>query len=652
MGEQEKRQSESMVSFGSYRLDVDNAQLWRGVQEVKLTGKALAVLRYLVDHPGQLATKDDLFTAVWAETVVTESTLASCILEIRQALRDDAKKPRYIETVHRRGYRFVAVVAVAAPVASSELQVPYQEEGARSQPAVDGREEESQKVKVESQDTRDTANGSNSEQVSSLNEARRNREEEENLSRIPLRSLRATDLPSQGSTLNTQDFPPLTARRPWSTKGLAVSGVVLLVGIIVAVQYLSLRTPNPESPIPNTQSPPLPDKPSIVVLPFTNLSGDPAQGYFSDGVTEEITARLARVSSLFVIARTSAFTYKGKGAKVQDISRELGVRYVVEGSVRKTEEQVRVIAQLIDSTSGAHLWAEHYNRPLKDIFAVQDEIVQAVVTALKVKLTPEEQKIFSYAPTESLEAYDYMLRGWQYHLSTTLEANVQARQMFEKAIELDPQYAIAYASLAVTYVTEWLFQQNQDPQIRERAFALAHKAIALDDSSPGAHEVLGLLYLWIDKQHEQAIAEGERSIALGPNLPSCHCTLGLTLIQAGRPAEAIALLEKGLQLDPLSRMRGVCLTSLGQAYRMMGQYEEALSPLRKALTFLDYWNAHLQLAATYSELGREQEAQAEVAEVVRTNPQMSLAILKRMSVQKDPALLERTIAALRKAGLK
>jgi adenylate cyclase len=432
-----------------------------------------------------------------------------------------------------------------------------------------------------------------------------------------------------------------------------VTGLLLLVGTIIAVQYHSFLLPIPQPLAPNSQSAlPLPDKPSIAVLPFVNLSGDPSQEYFSDGMTEEITATLSRVSSLFVIARTSAFTYKGKGVKVQDVSRELGIRYVLEGSVRKTNDQLRVIAQLIDATTGEHLWAEHYNRPLKDIFAVQDEIVQMVVTALKVKLTEEEQKIFSYAPTESLEAYDYMLRGWAYLVSFTLEANVQAQRMFEKAIELDPQYALAYASLATTYITEWLFQKNQDPQIRERAFALAHKAIALDDSAPGAHEVLGILYLWMDKQHDQAIAEGERSIALGPNCPSCHCDLGLTLIQAGRPADAITFLEKGLQLDPLSRMRGVCLTSLGQAYRMMEQYEEAITALRKALTFNDYWNAHLQLAATYSELGREREAQAEVAEVVRTNPQMSLEVLRRMSVQKDLAFQERTIDALRKAGLK
>lgn len=603
----------SILSFGPYRLDMEKVRLWCDTQPVRLTPKAFQVLRYVVERPGQLVTKEELFRVVWADTVVGDAALTMCIQEIRKALQDNAKSPRYLETVHRQGFRFIAAVT-AAPVPSAEWRVPSQEEEGQQEISESGLESRGQRPESENQ-------------------------------KVSLPSVQTLDP-------RHQTLDDLASTRSWSRNSLMLTGLLLLVSIVIAVQYLSLPTPTPQALIPSTQSLPLPDKPSIIVLPFVNLSGDPGQEYFNDGVTEEITARLARVSSLFVIARTSAFTYKGKAAKVQDISRELGVRYVVEGSVRKVEEHVRVIAQLIDATTGEHLWAEHYNRPLKAIFAVQDEIVQAVVTALKVKLTAEEQKIFSYAPTESLEAYDYMLRGWASLVSWTLEANVRARRMFEKAIELDPRYAGAYAGLATTYVTEWQFQKNQDPQIRERAFALAHQAIALDDSAPGAHEVLGILYLWIDKQHEQAIAEGERSIALGPNLPSCHCSLGLALIQAGRPAEAIAFIEKGLQLDPLSRMRGVCLTSLGQAYRMMGKYEEALSPLRKALTFIDYWNAHLQVAATYSELGREREAQAEVAELVRTNPQMSLEILRRMSVQKNPAFLERTIAVLRKAGLK
>lgn len=226
---------------------------------------------------------------------------------------------------------------------------------------------------------------------------------------------------------------------------------------------------------------PLPDKPSIVVLPFVNMSGDPEQEYFSDGITEELTASLSRLSNLFVISRNSAFFYKGKAVKMQDISRELGVRYVLEGSTRKAGEQVRIMAQLIDATQDHHLWSERYDRPLTDIFAVQDEIVQQIVTTLKLQLTLWEQGVPVRKTTNNLEAYNYFLRGQEHIFRFTREANVQARQMFEQAIELDPQYAGAYASLGATYFFAGYHQWNKDPQELERALALAQQAVALLD---------------------------------------------------------------------------------------------------------------------------------------------------------------------------
>src|SRR6185295_7282294 len=192
-------------------------------------------------------------------------------------------------------------------------------------------------------------------------------------------------------------------------------------------------------------------KPSLVVLPFDNMSQDPAQDYFSDGITEDITTDLSRLSSLFVIARNSAFTYKGKAVKVQDVSREMGVRYVLEGSVRKANDQVRITAQLIDATTGGHLWSERYDRPLKDVFALQDEIVQKIVTTLKLQITLTEQGHIVRKTTDNLEAYDFLLRGLESGNRSTKEANAQARQLYEKAIALDPQYAEAYARLSRTY---------------------------------------------------------------------------------------------------------------------------------------------------------------------------------------------------------
>ena len=220
------------------------------------------------------------------------------------------------------------------------------------------------------------------------------------------------------------------------------------------------------------------------------MSKDPEQDYFSDGITEVLTADLSRISSLFVIARNSAFTYKGKAVNMQDVGKEMGVRYVLEGSVQKAEQQVRITVQLIDTTTGDHLWSQRYDRPLQDIFALQDEIVQKIVTTLKLQLTLQEQGYIVRKHTDNLEAYDAFLRGVEYYWRFTKEANAQARQLFEKAIALDPQYAEAYAWLGWTYWMEWVLRWSADPQTLERALALAQQALALDDSLPVAHSLL------------------------------------------------------------------------------------------------------------------------------------------------------------------
>ncbi|MBI3303901.1 MAG: guanylyl cyclase, partial [Deltaproteobacteria bacterium] len=299
-----------------------------------------------------------------------------------------------------------------------------------------------------------------------------------------------------------------TAHRAWAV----VAGLALTVGVIVTMRYLALPPLSPQSSSLSPQAEPalpLPDKPSIAVLPFTNMSSDPEQEYFSDGITEDLITDLSRLSGLFVIARNSVFFYKGKAVKVEEISRELGVRYVLEGSVRKADNRVRITAQLVDATTGHHLWVERYDRPLKDIFALQDEIVQKIVTTLKLQLMLWEQGILVRKRTDNLEAYDYFLRGWAYYLRFTKEAHAQARQMFEKALELDPEYAVVYAWLGDAHWMEWANQWSQDPQNLERAFELAQRAAALDDSLPDAHMELGILYLWRDRRYKQAIAEAE-----------------------------------------------------------------------------------------------------------------------------------------------
>lgn len=395
----------------------------------------------------------------------------------------------------------------------------------------------------------------------------------------------------------------------------------------------------------------LPDKPSLAVLPFANMSSDPEQEYFSDGITEDLITDLSKLSGLFVISRNSVFLYKGKAIKPEQVSRELGVRYVLEGSIRKAGSRVRITAQLIDATTGYHLWADRYDRDLQDIFALQDEVTQQIVSALKVKLTEGEQQRLGRAPTNNLEAYDYYLRGLESYARRTQDANVQARQLFERAIELDPEFAAAYAFLGRTYLMDLVFQWTPDPQqTLEREFELGQKAVALDDSQPAAHETLGLGYLG-KKQHAQAIAAAEKAVALDPNYADAYVTLADILSFAGRPKEALGLVEKAMRLNP--RYPAFYLWSLGHAYRLVGRFDEAITTLKRLVTRNpDHLTAHVLLATLYSDLGRDEEARAEAAEILRLSPQYSLAAVRQRIPYKDQAVLERQLAALRKAGLK
>jgi adenylate cyclase len=436
---------------------------------------------------------------------------------------------------------------------------------------------------------------------------------------------------------------------------------VVLVAGLVTFWFSPLspfRIPHSALRIQEAQPPslPLPDKPSIVVLPFVNMSGDPEQEYFSDGLTEVLTSDLSRISSLFVIARNSAFTYKGKAVKVHDVGREMGVRYVLEGSVQRTQEAVRIIAQLIDATTGGHIWSERYDQPLKDIFALQDEIVQKIVANLRVEVLETELARVRQAPTENLTAYDFYLRGLEAGervlTEANKEANVQARQMYEKAVELDPTYAEAYAMLGFTYFSEFFNRWTADPALAlEQAFTLAQQAVVLDGSLPTPHTILGFAFLW-KKQYEQAIAEVETAMALDPNNPTIHLVLGNVLAFAGRPQDGVEFVEKALRLNP--RYPANYLQLLGRTYRLAGRCEEAIAPLKRAIalspTFIP---SRVNLMVCYMELGREEEARAEATEVLRINPHYSLEKAWRHNQPfKDPAVLEHFFAAARKAGLK
>jgi adenylate cyclase len=404
-------------------------------------------------------------------------------------------------------------------------------------------------------------------------------------------------------------------------------------------------------PVPLTPRLELPDKPSIAVLPFINLSGDPEQEYFSDGLTDEIITILSKVPKLFVIARNSTFTYKGKPVKVQRVSEELGVRYVLEGSVRKGGDKIRITAQLIDAFTGNHLWAEQYDRNLDDIFAVQDEITKKIITAMQVELTEGEQARAVARGTSSLAAYLKCLQAYEYYTRINPEANEMARQLAEEAISLDPEYAWPYYVLARTNIAAvWLGTSKSPTQSIGKAMGLLKKALALDETLAEAHGVLGFIYS-MNRQYDKGIAEAEKAVALNPNSAESHVRLGKTLSFAGRWEESIPEYKKAIRLDPIPPQ--LYLWSLGLSYAYTEQYDEAIEWCEKAVRQEpDDLLARVMMAAVYSLSGQHEAARVQAAEVVRIQPKFSVKEWDKRTTYKKKTDRERAIGALREAGLK
>ena len=438
----------------------------------------------------------------------------------------------------------------------------------------------------------------------------------------------------------------------WQRAAVAVVVTLLVVAGGVAI-WKSSRPSAPPMEVASVEKMafPLPDKPSIAVLPFNNLSGDPEQEYFSDGMTEQIITGLSKISSLFVIARNSTFAYKGQPVKIQQVSEELGVRYVLEGSVQKSGDKVRINAQLIDAIQGDHLWSETYDRVLKDIFAVQDDITQKILTALQVELTRGEQARAFAIGTDNLEAYLKYLQAHEKWIQMNKESNALARQLAEESIALDPDYAVPYLTLAATHILDVMLGSSKSPKDSiKQAMELNKKAMALDDSLANAYSQLGLLYT-MTRQHDKGVAEAERGVELNPNSASAHDLLGMTLSYAGRPEEAIPVFKKAIRLEPFAPSK--YYYHLGGAYLRTGQCDEAISACEEAVRRgRNTPAAYRSATVAYSICGREEEARAAAAEVLRINPKFSLGSYAKTLPYKNKADIDLIIGALRKAGLK
>lgn len=388
--------------------------------------------------------------------------------------------------------------------------------------------------------------------------------------------------------------------------------------------------------------------PSIAVLPFDNLSGDAGQNYFVDGITEDVILALGRFSDLTVLAREAVQQYKGKVLKPGDLGRELGVRYALQGSVRRDGERVRVTAVLSDAQSGVQLWSDRYDGEVKDVFAVQDDITQKVVGTLAIKLSDIERRRSLAKPPENLQAYDYLQRGMDYYRRNTRADNREARRLFEQAIALDPRYASAYVALAQTRVlaatsgwTELMAESLVDAEM------LARKALELDNNNAEAHQVLADVYLHRG-QHDLALAEADQAIAINPNDAFSHAARGATLVFAGDSVEALRSFEVAQRLNP--PMAIIRLYPIGWAYYLVGRYDDAIHLMEGGLaqSTSDYF-LHAGLAASYAQLGREAAAAHWAAETLRAWPFFRVeTFVTQFRSESDRALIA---DGLRKAGL-
>ena len=394
----------------------------------------------------------------------------------------------------------------------------------------------------------------------------------------------------------------------------------------------------------------LPDKPSIAVLPFVNMSGDPGQEYFSDGLTEQIINGLCKVLDLFVIARNSSFAYKGKSVNVKQVAKELGVRYILEGSVQKAGDRVRITAQLIDSTAGYHLWSENFDREISDIFTLQDEITLKLINTMKVELIYGEQARLWGAATKNLQAFDLHMRGDEHFFRNNASDNKQARKFYEEAISIDNTFALAYTNLGFTHMIDILYGWTNSPLKSFKAAGInAQKALAINNSIDLPHLLLGWVNLF-KRQHDEAIKEAERAVELNPNGAEALANLALFLIFSDKVESAIKLLKRAFRLNPIPPPHYYYF--LAGAYRSIGDYEKAIESAKKSLNSdPDQLQPYLTLAASYSSLDRTEDARKAVEEILRIDPDFSLEYHANTLPSKNQENLNKYINALRKAGL-
>jgi adenylate cyclase len=404
---------------------------------------------------------------------------------------------------------------------------------------------------------------------------------------------------------------------------------------------------------------PLPDKPSIAVLPFVNMSDDPKQEYLSDGFTEDLITTISKIPDLFVISRQSTFTYKGKPVKVQTVAEDLGVRYVLEGSIQRSGKQLRINVQLIDAIKGHHIWSERYDRQLEDLFKLKEDIILKVANELLVELVSGEylREMVSYTDkpkpwqTNNLEAWETYWLGMKSYRRYRKEDCARARDLFTKALELDSNWYLPLVMIGWTHRDDARHGWSESRKKSfDQAAEIAYRVIDIYDQSATAHHLLGNIHL-MKREYDKAYRYYEKALRLNPNAAYTQAAQGGVLVYLVKPKEAILHYKKAMRLSPF--YPAWYLSRLGLAYHLDGQYEKAIEALKQGIKRKpDQYFIHVRLAAVYSDLGRIQEARAEAAEVLRIKPDFSVEAYAKANPFKDPAVVEHRKKLLRAAGLK
>lgn len=532
----------------------------------RIEPKAMEVLVYLASRPGEVVSRDELEREVWRGALVGYDAVTSTIIKLRKAFGDDPRRPHYIATIPKRGYRLAAVVE---PAAGEDA----------------------------------------------------------------------------GTDDDRHDAPEGARQR--TLAWLAAGGAVIALLAALAFQLWLPGTGTPvDEPLTRTA-----DIPTLAVLPFSNLSGDPEQRYLSSGISEDVITGLSKLSGLRVIARNSTFAYAGIETDPREAAEQLGVRYVLQGSVRRAGDRLRVAARLVDTHSGAYLWAEQFEGAAQDLFALQDRVTNRTAAALSVQLTDTERAGLAARPTTNFDAYDFYLRGRVVYGSLSASESALARAMYRRAINEDPDFALAYAGLALTYIDE--FRSSSGPAAQAaaaQAWEMAERAVALDDTLPQAHFAVGYVRLYGRAEHERAIAEAKRALRLSPNYADAYALLSSAYFFAGKLDKTIELDREAMRLNPTSSF--VYDMHRGRWHYLNGNYRAALDIfLTSAAKDYNYVPTQVWLAASYAMLGNIDEAKWTAEQVRTLVPGFSVDEWMRQRPYRDPAQRELLIKGLRLAGL-